>query len=80
MTSKTIKIASGINTLYILARENGQYSIICVEENLKDKTLEIHKSPMVCEKKRRARGFFKRLIKGKAFGYTLNDIMSDLLS
>lgn len=80
MKAKTKSPANGINTLYILAKEEDQYSIICVEENSNDKTLEIHKAPMISFEKKSANGFFKRIVKGKALGYTLNDIICDLLS
>ncbi len=80
MKSKTKQTSKGISTLYVLAKECNQYSIVCVEENLKDKTLEIHKAPLISHKEKDAMAIFKKVVKGKALGYTLCDIVCDLLS
>jgi hypothetical protein len=79
MITKAKTTAKNIKTLYILAKENDQYSIICVEENLNDKTLEVHKGALVSSKKRIAKGIFKKIVSGKVLAYTLLDVIYNIL-
>ena len=79
MITKAKTTAKNIKTLYILAKENDQYSIICVEENLNDKTLEVHKGALVSSKKRSAKGIFKKIVSGKVLAYTLLDVIYNIL-
>ena len=78
---KAIKsTANGIQTLYVLAKENDQYSIISIEENLNDKSLEVYKVPLISSQSKTAHSIFDKLVKGRALAYTLTDIVCDLLS
>ncbi len=78
---KTAKrtLAKGISTIYILSKDEDEYSIICVEENLNEKTTRVYECKHITPIKSRARGFFRKIISGKVFGITLIDIIYNLL-
>ena len=79
---KTIKIKISKNSCvaYVLAKENSEYSIICIEESSYDGKLEIYRVPRITNDKSFAKRLFKKLIKNKVSGVTLHDVVTDLIS
>lgn len=72
-------LSNGITSAYILSRDKGEYSIICIEENLNNDTTKIHQCKQVTPVKKTALGFFRKIVLGKVFGISLLDVLYNLL-
>ncbi len=79
MKRANTKLSKNTEATYILARENEQYSIICIEECVSDGTTEIYKAPCITTSKAEANKIFKKIVKGKVFGVTLLDVIYNLI-
>lgn len=75
-----IKISKNSCIAYVLAKEDMEYSIICIEESSYDGKLEIYRVSKITNDKRFAKRLFKKLIKNKVSGVTLHDVVVDLIS
>jgi hypothetical protein len=75
--SKTVKINDEITETYQLMRENGAYTIICIEKNLKSGSTSIEYATNITYCKRKARGLLEFLIKNGVCEGTVNDIIHD---
>ena len=72
-------LSKGITSAYILSRHKGEYSIICIEENLNSSTTEIYNCRQITPNKNLALSFFRRIVFGKVFGVSLIDIIYNLI-
>ena len=76
-TAKT-KLSKRTKATYILAKEQGEYSIVCVEEE-SNGTLEIYKASHLTTNKDLANKMFKKIVKSKVCGVTLLDVIYNLI-
>lgn len=72
-------LSNGITSAYILSKDKGEYSIICIEENLNDNTTEIYNCKQITPCKEKAQGFFRKIVLGKVFGVSLLDVIYNLI-
>ena len=72
-------LSKGITSAYILSRDKGEYSIICIEENLNNDTTEIHQCKQITPIKEKAHRFFRKIVLGKVFGISLLDVIYNLI-
>lgn len=72
------QLSKSTSSTYILAKDEGQYSIICIEENGSE--TQIYKAPKITADKKEATRIFKRIALGKVFGATLIDVIYNLIN
>ena len=73
------KLSKNTQATYILAKDDAEYSIICIEESLGNGTFEIYKAPHLTKTRALATRIFRKIVKGKVFGITLLDVIYNLL-
>ena len=76
-TSKTVRINDDITETYQLMRENGKYTIICIEKNLRKGTISIEMSANITNCIRKAKRLLEFLIEHGACEGTVTDIIHD---
>jgi hypothetical protein len=79
MKSTKIKLSKNTQAIYILAKEDNEYSVICIEESSNDCSIEIYKATHITKDKALAKKMFKKITKGKVYGITLLDVIYNLL-
>lgn len=78
MTSVKRQLSKSTSATYILAKDEGQYSIICIEET--ESETQIYKALKITANKKEATKIFKRIALGKVFGATLIDVIYNLIN
>ena len=75
--SKTVKITNDLSASYQLILEDRKYSIICVEENNRTDNVYVEKASKFTSCTRNANRIFNLIVKNRACGGTINDIICD---
>ncbi len=79
MKSVSIKLSKHTSAVYVLSRDEGEYTITIVEESAIDGKTCVYSAPQITPDKKRARQIFKKIYKGKVFGVTLLDVIYNLI-
>ena len=77
MTLVKRQLSKSTSATYILSKDEGQYSIICIEET--ESETQIYKAPKITANKKEATKIFKRIALGKVFGAMLIDVIYNLI-
>lgn len=72
-------LTKNISIIYLLTRENGEYSIYCIEENVSEQKTSYYKAQGISVSKAEATKIFNKIVKGKVFGDTLLDVVYNLI-
>ncbi|MBQ8546045.1 MAG: hypothetical protein IJ437_03790 [Clostridia bacterium] len=73
------KLTKSINIAYLLTKENGEYTIHCIEENTSEHKTNHFKAQGISSSEKTARRIFNQIVRYKVFGDTLLDVIYNLL-
>ncbi len=79
MKSAKRTITPHITAVYTLTQANGQYTLICIQENIYEKTTEIYKAEGFSSNVSKAIKIFNKIVRGKVLGSTLIDVIYNLI-
>ncbi len=74
------KLAKGIYIAYSLSKNNGEYTISCIEENTFENKTSFFRVDNITPIRKKANKIFRIIIKHKVFGETLLDVIYNLIS
>lgn len=79
---RTVKtnLSKHTKAVYILSRDEGEYTITIIEESKLDNKTSIFSAPHITPSYRVAKQIFKKICQERVFGATLLDVVYNLLS
>ncbi|MBE6663745.1 MAG: hypothetical protein E7602_04495 [Ruminococcaceae bacterium] len=79
MKSAKRTITQYIKAIYTLTESNGEYTIICIQENKQEGTTAIYKAEGFSSNVSKAIKIFNKIVRGKVLGSTLIDVIYNLI-
>lgn len=79
METVKARLSKHTKAIYVLSRDDGEYTITVIEESALDGKTSVFSAPKITPDKKRARRIFKKICKGKVFGETLLDVVYNLM-
>ncbi len=79
MKSAKRTITQHLKAVYTLTEADGEYTIICIQENKHERTTEIYKAEGFSTHKTEAVRIFNKIVHGKVLGSTLIDVIYNLI-
>lgn len=79
MEAVRVKLSKHTKAIYVLSRDEGEYTITVIEQSTLDGKTSVYSAPKITPDKKIARRIFKKICKGKVFGETLSDVIYNLL-
>ena len=79
MEAVRAKLSKHTKAIYVLSRDDGEYTITVIEQSTLDGKTSVFSAPKITPDKKRARRIFKKICKGKVFGETLLDVVYNLM-
>ena len=79
METVKARLSKHTKAIYVLSRDDGEYTITVIEESALDGKTSVFSAPKITSDKNSAKRIFKKICKGKVFGETLLDVVYNLI-
>ncbi len=79
METVKARLSKHTKAIYVLSRDDGEYTITVIEESALDGKTSVFSAPKITPDKNSAKRIFKKICKGKVFGETLLDVVYNLM-